>query len=413
MSWTDLDVYDTAIAIDQSGCGIGLLLLPNKRAESKFVKEYWKNAITSFGEPKEKLLAKLAASPALQNFPPGYLSRPTDPAQAITCFLKQVNATPEQVQRWLQVNGGLNQQLSGQQLTTAMIYRLTPANKFGAKLIQTPFQEFRTVVPTEIPGISALILTNDMIPPDQIGAVLQYAAPTSHQANWQKDLDRTVPFCFEIREGYVVGAEYGSDHIFCSIVKRYDFQQWQHAQPLPPNGFYTYVISVGGAGDVHLDMAESTPTEIGTKHVCILRAVFTRDPSASISAAGEIRVQNGTVTFNLRSGTVMMELYEKTLGTVSSLDGYAIPVPPNAGLAADPLYSLFWIPMVARVLKTALGDPPIRFVEDEFPIKPLTPEFVKSLCNDPAFRDKMYVYDSAKDCARDPRRTKPKGKFCS
>ena len=208
-----------------------------------------------------------------------------------------------------------------------------------------------------------------------------------------------------MEDSSVVGFDVGGKTILCSLVHYYSLPMCNERKQIP-NGNYTYILSTV-ENQLFLDVAEMNPEELGTRHSCILNAVYHRARESIVIAAGEMMSEAGNILFNFSSGTVMIETFDFSIPLVSGLE-----LPHfQGGMSEDPAYNLFWIPTVTYILQQ-IFDAQVSYTEDTFEAPGLLDNYVRGLCQDPMIKDKMYLYSDRKACQRDRARKNYDRKFC-
>lgn len=215
---------------------------------------------------------------------------------------------------------------------------------------------------------------------------------------WNKFLQNyTFPFCYTMTDSSIVGFDIDAKTILCSLVKYYSLPMCndRDRKQQIPDGNYTYILSTFD-NQLFLNVAEMNPEELGTRHACILNAVFHRAPESIVIAAGEMMSQAENIWFNFSSGTVMIDTFDFSLPLVSGLEQPHF----EGGMSEDPAYNLFWIPTVTFILQQIFARQ-VNYTEGTFKAPGLFDNYVRKLCQDPVIKDKMYIYSDIKNCQRD------------
>lgn len=408
----DLSPYELAVDIDKSNCGIGILLVRNKD-KVKFVREVWKNAITPSANQEQlvKRLKEVVDKGKTNVVDKSYFEREQDPVKIVQCYINSMNISVEEQRMWLWKNAEViapDDDLANQ---IAYYLRHNPEKVLDLELL-----ELRTEVPTK--GENALVLDFSKIMQQELGVtcidnqiilsdIFSYIMNGKSSYNtWKNYLEKYVfPFCYTMEDGSVVGFDVGGKTILCSLVNYYSLPMCNERKQIP-NGNYTYILSTV-ENQLFLDISEMNPEELGTRHSCILNAVYHRAPESIVIAAGEMMSEAGNILFNFSSGTVMIETFDFSLPLVSGLE-----LPHfEGGMSEDPAYTLFWIPTVTYILQQ-MFDAQVSYTEDTFVAPSISDDYVRALCLDPVIRDKMYKYNDRKVCQRDKARNNYEHKFC-
>lgn len=423
LSFDELTPYQVAVAIDQSGCGIGMLFV--RRSDvPKFASEVWKGVISPTGaqETLVNRLERIAESGSDTRIDGNYFKRSRDPEEVLSCFIRKHNISPEQLRSWLWKNAEVEVP-NGDLLKMIAYYLRNPPRKV-LNLQYT--NQIRSDVKTAKEDEMAHVLNFNQIEMRELtgdcSANARYLARLftylmngkSNLKIWSKYLGQNnFNFCHTMTDKSVVGVDIGTDTIFCSLVNYHSLPMCSSKKYLG-NGRYTYIVSTV-EDQIYLDLAEMNPDEFGTRHSFILSAVFHRSPDAIVVAAGEIyskfneqNVYDSEIFFNMSSGTVMIDTFD-----------YALP--RGTGLTSvsfiekeleNPVYKMFWEPAVAYILREIYHGK-IIITTDTFPAPVMTDEYIKGLCGLREFSDKIYEYNDQMTCGRDSRRQKSTGKFCN
>jgi hypothetical protein len=411
----DLTPYELAVAIDRSGCGIGILLVRNQD-KKRFVGEVWNNAIGPFASQEtlvDRFKTAVDRGKAHVVDPSYFDDDRKDPIKAVQCYIDKYSISIDQQREWLWKNAEVVVPDEDLVKQIAEYLRNTPEKVLGLK-----FVELRTEVPTK--GANALVLDFSKIMQKYLGVtcidnesilsqIFTYLIDGKSSYNtWKNYLENYVfPFCHTMEDSSVVGFAISGKTILCSLVHYYSLPMCNDRDRKQiPDGNYTYILSTF-ENQLFLDVAEMNPEELGTRHSCILNAVFHRAQGSIVIAAGEMMSQAGNIWFNFSSGTVMIETFDFSVSLVSGL-----ALPHFIGeMSDDPAYNLFWIPAVTFILQQIFGEQ-VSYIEDTFAAPVFSDDYVRELCQDPVIKDNMYVYSDVKVCQRDKARKNYDRKFC-
>jgi len=186
--------------------------------------------------------------------------------------------------------------------------------------------------------------------------------------------------CEDMGDHKVIGIKYSSDIIYCSLVKMYTLPSSGGDSPI--DGSYTFILTKTKEKFI-VRLSEIMPSEIGSKHFCILRDV-SRDEK--IISAGELKMEDGGVIYNFFSGSIMIDVEDylsiKLGDSVENIRGHTL------------------IPLHDNVLGDMFPENKITYVD--FPIdKPvLTDEFLASLCSEKGVKDDIRVFKNKKNCSK-------------
>jgi hypothetical protein len=197
-------------------------------------------------------------------------------------------------------------------------------------------------------------------------------------STWEHIIKFKPILCEDVGDHKVIGIKYSSDIIYCSIVKMYTLPS--SGENSPSDGSYTFILTKTRTKFI-LRLSEIMPSEIGSKHFCILRDVSTGE---KIISAGEFKMENGSIIYNFFSGSIMVDVEDylsiKLGDSVKNIRGHTL------------------IPLHNSVMSDIFPKHTINYVDFLIDKPVLSEEFLELLCSEKELRGDIRVFKNKKNC---------------